>query len=145
GGGSCGTDASSGNAVSVTGLSLDPGAGNQLTFTVSGKILASATGLLANTATVTAAAGSTDPNAANNSAQDIEPAGTAQVDLAITNSDGQTSYVAGTPVSYTITVTNAGPSNATGFSITDAVPTAITGVTVSCVVTGAGSCGTNGS
>ena len=48
-------------------------------------------------------------------------------------------------ISYTITVTNAGPSTAAGFSIADNVPATITGVSVSCVVTGTGNCGTNGS
>ena len=60
------------------------------------------------------------------------------MDLAITKTDGQTTYVPGAPISYTITVTNAGPSTATGFGITDAVPASITGVTVTCAVTGSG-------
>ena len=81
----------------------------------------------------------------NNSATDSDTPGTAQVDLAVTKSDGQTTYVPGTAVSYTIVVTNAGPSTATGVTVTDTVPAAITGVTVSCAASGTATCGTNGS
>src|SRR5262249_34504491 len=144
GAGDCGTNASSGSTVSFTGLKLDPGAGNQLTITVSGMVGASASGSLLNTATVTAGAGAVDPNAGNNTASDTDTAGTAQVDLAIAKTDGQATYVPGTPISYTLTVTNAGPSDAGGVIITDAVPAAITGVTVACVASGTAACGTNG-
>ena len=131
--------------MSFTDASLAPGAANALTLTVSGTVSPSATGPLVNTATVTAGAGSTDTNPGNNSATDTDTAGIAQVDLGITKTDGQESYVPGTPISYTVTVTNAGPSAANGFSITDVVPPAITGVTVLCAVTGTGACGVNGS
>ena len=67
-----------------------------------------------------------------------------QTNLAITKSDGQASYVPGAAIAYTLRVTNAGPSTATGFSIADTVPAAITGVVATCAVTGIGSCGTNG-
>src|SRR6185295_14904007 len=80
-----------------------------------------------------------------NSATDTDTPGTPQVDLAVVKDDGHATYVPGTPISYTVTVTNAGPSTATGFSLTDTVPAAITGVTVNCAVTGTGDCGTNGS
>src|SRR5262249_37564191 len=68
-----------------------------------------------------------------------------QVDLAITKTNGQTSYVPGAPVSYTLVVTNAGPSTATDFTVSDAVPPSITGVVASCVATGIGDCGSNAS
>ena len=67
------------------------------------------------------------------------------MDLAVTKTDGLTTYTPGMAISYTITVTNAGPSTASGFSIADNVPATITGVSVTCVVTGTGNCGTNGS
>ena len=66
-------------------------------------------------------------------------------DLAITKTDSQSSYVSGAPISYTIVVTNAGPSLASGVVVNDIVPAAITGVTASCSATGTASCGTNGS
>ena len=55
----CGTNASTGNAISFTSASLAAGAGNQLTLTVSGVVSAAATGDLINTAQVTAGAGET--------------------------------------------------------------------------------------
>ena len=115
---SCGPNgSSSGNAVSFAGLSVAPGTGNAITLTVTGTVSPDATGDLTNTATATAGAGSTDTNPANNSATDTDTQGVSQVDLTIAKTDGQTAYVPGTPISYTITVTNAGPSTATGVSI----------------------------
>jgi uncharacterized repeat protein (TIGR01451 family)/fimbrial isopeptide formation D2 family protein len=144
---SCGTNASSGNTVSFTGASLNAGAGNSLTVTITGTISPSATGDLVNTAEVTVpgGAGYTDPNLGNNTATDTDTAGTPQIDLAITKTDGQATYVPGAPIAYTVRVTNAGPSLASGFSVADAVPASLTSVTAACAVEGFGSCGTNGS
>ena len=127
-----------------TGASLDAGAGNSLTITISGTISPDATGPLANTAelTVPAGAGYTDPAAGNNTATDTDTALPQQVDLAIAKSDGQTSYVPGAPIRYTLVVTNAGPSTATDVRVTDTVPAAITGVTAHCVAAGLARCGT---
>jgi uncharacterized repeat protein (TIGR01451 family) len=112
------------------------------------------------TATVTALAGQ-QTNVGTVTGNDVNPPGTQvtdsdpanyfgvpsgpTVDLAVTKTDGRTTYTPGTAISYTITVTNAGPSIAAGFSIADNVPAAITGVTAGCSVTGTGNCGTNGS
>ena len=126
---SCGTNASAGNNVSFTGATLAPGAGHALTLTVNGTISPDASGPLVNAATVTAGPGSTDPSLGNNTATDTDTLGDTQVDLAITKTDGQTTYVPGTPITYTIAVTNAGPSHAGSFTITDLVPATITGVT----------------
>ena len=143
--GDCGIDATAGNAISFTGASLEPGGGNMLTLTVNGTVSASTSGALANTATVTAGAGQIDPTPGNNSATDTNTVGTSQIDLTIAKTDGQAAYVPGTAITYTITVTNAGPSAAVGFSLSDVVPVSITGVSASCAVTGTGGCGTNAS
>ena len=143
GAGSCGTDGSSGNAIAFSSLSLEPGAANALTFIVNGIVGSAASGSIVNTATVTEGGGATDTNPGNNSSPDTNTAGTSQVDLALTKSNGQSSYVPGTAVSYTITVTNAGPSLATGVAIADAVPATITGVSVNCATAGTAACGTN--
>jgi len=58
---------------------------------------------------------------------------------------GPVNPVAGTPVVYTLTISNAGPSDATGFSLADALPATLTGISASCAVTGTGICGTNAS
>ncbi len=95
-------------------------AGGSVTYTASATISASATGSLSNTATVTAPAGVTDPTPGNNSATDTDTLA-ASADLAITMTDGVTTAVPGGSVTYTITASNAGPSNATGATVADAL------------------------
>ena len=122
---------------------LAPGASyGSVTLTVD--VASDAPASVTNTATIS---GGGDVNPANNAATDVTTIlpGSSQVDLAVTKTDGQTTYTPGTAISYTITVTNAGPATATGFSIADNVPATINGVSVTCVVTGTGNCGTNGS
>ncbi|MBP8297114.1 MAG: DUF11 domain-containing protein, partial [Burkholderiales bacterium] len=141
---SCGTNASAGNAVSFTGVNINAGAGNFLTITISGTVNPAATGNLVNTATVTAGAGQTDPTPGNDSATDTDTPAFV-TNLGITKTDGSATYTAGAAISYTIVVSNTGPSNATGASVADAVPANITGVTANCVATGTANCGTNAS
>src|SRR5207248_10323564 len=86
---------------------------SKITYTAKGKLSSAATGTLSNTATVTLPSGVTDPNLANNSATDSGTI-TYKADLKITVSDGKTAAVAGTKDTYTIVVTNAGPSNVAG-------------------------------
>lgn len=63
-------------------------------------------------------------------------------DLQIQKTLATNPVVAGSPITYTITVTNNGPSNVTGATVTDTVPAQITGVTWTCAITtGTGSCG----
>ena len=142
---SCGSNGSVGNSVSFTNATLAPGGGNLLSIAITGTVSPATTGPLTNTATVTAGPGTTETNLANNSDTDTDNQGSGPGDLAIAKTNGQSSYVAGAPVTYTLTITNAGPSHAPAFDVSDAVPIAITGVTVSCTPTGTASCGANGS
>ncbi len=76
----------------------------------------------------------------------IESLANPAVDLTITKTDGQTSAVPGTGVTYTITVTNTGGVGLTNVGVTDPFPVTLTGVTWTAVYTGAGSTGpTSGS
>jgi len=50
---------------------------------------------------------------------------TPQADLSVSKTDGQTAVAAGTSNTYTLTVTNAGPSAVRSVSLTDAVPAAL--------------------
>jgi len=109
--------------------------GSSVTYTVNATIQSSATGSLSNTATVTEGAGVTDNNQANNSATDTDTL-TPQADLSITKTDGVTSKVPGTSVTYTIVVTNNGPSDAPGTSVADTFPGILTGVTFTSVSAG---------
>jgi uncharacterized repeat protein (TIGR01451 family) len=137
GGGTC-TAAGAGNLSDTVNLP----AGGSVTYTASCSIAAAAVGSLANTATVSG--GAADPNPANNSATDTDTL-TPQADLAITKTDGQATTKAGTPITYTIVASNAGPSNANGATVADTVPAAITGVTWTCVGAGGGTCSGSGS
>src|SRR5204863_3600460 len=51
-----------------------------------------------------------------------------QNDVAITKTDGKTTAIPGTPTTYTITVSNSGPSTATNVAVSDTLPAALTGV-----------------
>jgi uncharacterized repeat protein (TIGR01451 family) len=111
--------------------------------TITADVAVNAPPSVTNTATI---AGGGDANPANNTATDLVTIDLLlAIDLAVTKTDGRTAYLPGAPILYTIVVTNAGPSSANGFSVVDAVPAAIAGVTAACAVTGTGSCGVNGS
>ena len=62
-------------------------------------------------------------------------------DLAITNTNGVSTVVAGATTTYTITVTNAGPTTAANAVVTDVFSSALTGVSWSCAGTGGAVCG----
>ncbi len=124
-----------------TGLSL--AAGQSVTITVSGIVAPSATGPLVNTATVAPPVGVTDPNPTNDTSTDTDGADP-QADLSITKTDGVTTVVPGSGVTYTIVASNAGPSAVTGATVSDTFPATLTGVSWTCVATGGGSCTASG-
>jgi uncharacterized repeat protein (TIGR01451 family) len=118
-------------------------AGGSVTYTASCTVSASATGTLSNTATVAAPAGVTDPTPGNNSATDADTLAP-QADLSITKTDGVTTTTSGGSVTYTITASNAGPSNATGSTVGDTFPASLT-CTWTCAGAGGGTCTASGS
>jgi uncharacterized repeat protein (TIGR01451 family) len=73
-----------------------------------------------------------DPNASN-SGQSYVVYGGGDADLAITKTDGVTTAVPGGSVTYTIVVTNSGPSNALGSTVTDTFPAACSSVSYTSV------------
>ncbi len=110
------------------------------TFVVNATVSPSASGTLANTASVTVT--SVDPNAANNSATDSTTvASAASANLGITKTDGVATAIPGAPLTYTIVVSNAGPNTATGATVTDTMPAALTGVSWSCTASAGSTCG----
>ena len=114
-----------------------------LTYTAVANISSAATGTLDNTATVTAPGGYTEIAPGNNSATDSDtPA--VNADLQITKTDGVTDYTTTATRTYTIVVTNAGPSNVTGATVTDNFPAQVSGATWSCAATGGATCTANG-
>jgi len=83
----------------------------------------STTGVVQNTATVTAT--TPDSNPANNT--DTAPVVVSpKADLAIVKSASPTAAIPGDNVTYTLVVTNNGPSTATGVSISDPLPSGVT-------------------
>jgi uncharacterized repeat protein (TIGR01451 family) len=62
-------------------------------------------------------------------------------DLAVTKTDGVTTVFSGSPVTYTITVTNNGPAAVTGASVVDNFPAVLTSVSWTCVASAGASCG----
>src|SRR4029079_16325961 len=136
GGGTC-TASGSGNVSDTVNLPV----GGSVTYTASCAVNASATGTLSNTATVSS--GITDPSPANNSATDTDTL-TPQANLGITKTDAVTTATAGGSVTYTITASNAGPSNAPGSSVADTFPASLT-CTWTCVGAGGGTCTASGS
>lgn len=119
-------------------------AGATITYTVTGTVKSSATGSLSNTAKVTAPANIIDTNPANNSATDIS-ALAAQTHVSITKSDDKGgdsttntagSVVAGTAMTYTIVVSNSGPSDATGVKVADLFAAGFTNATYTATATG---------
>ncbi len=136
GGGTC-TASGSGNLADT----VDLPAGGSVTYTVTAVISPAATGTLSNTATVSSTV--TDPDPANNSATDTDTL-TPQADLTITKTDGVTTATPGGSVTYTITASNAGPSNAPGATVADTFPAVLT-ASWTCVGAGGGTCTAAGS
>jgi uncharacterized repeat protein (TIGR01451 family) len=134
-GSSCATASGVGNIA--TNLSLLTG--GTATYTVVASISQSATGTLVNTATVAPPAGVTDPTPANNSATDTDTL-VPTADLSISKTDGVLTVVPGTPTTYTIVVSNAGPSAVVNAPVSDVVPAAIATDNWTCVASAGSSC-----
>ncbi|MFI5262126.1 MAG: hypothetical protein ACHQZR_06205, partial [Candidatus Limnocylindrales bacterium] len=106
----------SGSGSINQGGTLPPG--DTLTVTLTGTLAADASGNLENTATVTLVTGTPaiyDPDLTNNSAIDTDTILTA--DLQITKTDGTDVAIAGSTITYTIVVTNAGPADVVGAKV----------------------------
>ena len=91
-------------------------AGGTVTYTVTAAIRSSATGTLTNTATASASDASTVTATDSDSL-------TAQATLTITKTDGVSSVTAGTTDTYTVVVSNTGPSDASNLNVVDTLPT----------------------
>jgi uncharacterized repeat protein (TIGR01451 family) len=136
-----GTNGASGFTASGTGNlndTLTLPATSSVTYKATGKVSSSASGSVSNTATITPPSGANDPNSANNSATDTDTI-TYKADLKITVNDGKTTAVAGQKNTYTIAVTNTGPSNASSAVISDSFPSTFNGVTYTTTQTGGAS------
>jgi LPXTG-site transpeptidase (sortase) family protein len=96
--------------------------GGTIVYTVTANTQASATTDLVNTATVAVPTGFSDPDPANNTSTDTDIPTPLSADLSITKDDGQTGYLAGGTLTYTVTVTNLTGADVTGALVSDAKP-----------------------
>jgi uncharacterized repeat protein (TIGR01451 family) len=120
-------------AGNINDAALNLPAGSSVIYTATCTISGSATGTLINTATVASA--TPDPNAANNSATDTDTIA-ASANLSLTKAlNGSGNVTVGSNVTYTLTVTNNGPSTATGVVVTDTLPAGLTYVSNTCGAT----------
>src|SRR6202030_3334017 len=118
--------------------------GGAATFTVNATVAGNASGSIANTATIAAPVGISDPTPGNNSATDTDTVNLV-ADLAITKSDGVASVNAGGSTVYTIVATNNGPSAVTAATVTDTAPASLTFGAWTCAASAGSSCPASGS
>ncbi len=100
-------------------------AASDVVFALAATIDPAATGLLVNTATVTAAAGVSDPDSGDNSSTDSDLL-VPTADLSLVKTVADALVEVGDPMQFTLAVTNNGPSVATALSVIDLVPSGMT-------------------
>jgi uncharacterized repeat protein (TIGR01451 family) len=111
----------SGNLSSV---SVNLGATGNVAFTVNATINPTATGTLDNTASLSVPASVFDPVSTNNSALDSDTL-TPRADLSLTKTVDNALPVLGSNVTFTLRVTNGGPSVTNGVVVKDLLPTGL--------------------
>ncbi|MFG1894923.1 DUF11 domain-containing protein [Micromonospora zamorensis] len=118
--------------------------GGSLVYTISGTVPSGTTGDLSNTVTVTPPAGLSDPGCTPSCQSTVVTPAQPTVDLAVVKTGTPSPYVPGAPLSYTVTVTNGGPSNAVGVTVTDPLPEPLSGFTWTCEATAGSTCAASG-
>ncbi|WP_442506671.1 beta strand repeat-containing protein [Novipirellula sp. SH528] len=111
--------------VTFPGVAIDSGAANAATATLTFTVNAGATGQITNTASVPdmSAAGENDiTNNSDTAAVTIQP----DFDIIVDKTVNNATPAPGSNVTYTVTLTNEGPSVANGVVLSDAVPTGLT-------------------
>jgi uncharacterized repeat protein (TIGR01451 family) len=133
--------AASGSGETID-VGVDLGVGGSGSIALSATVHPAARGELVNSAALTPVDGA-DPVSGNDVGTDSTTV-IAVSDLAVTKT-GPAEAVAGTDVSYEITVTNAGPSDALGIGVTDSAPAPLTAMSWTCTATAGSSCPAGGS
>ena len=135
-----------GNSATGTGDiddTVNMPAGSTLSYDVQATVSSTAVGTLSNTATVTPSSEVNDVDPNNNTATDSDSI-IPQFDLSITKDDGRSDVVAGASTTYTIQVSNVGPSDISAAAVTDVFPSEMHSVTYSSSASDGASGNTNG-
>jgi uncharacterized repeat protein (TIGR01451 family) len=136
-GASCNSSSGSGDISEI--IANLPGGGS-LKYLISVNVPASMTGNLANTASIASA--TAEINLTDNNDTDVDMAST-QAELSISKSNGQASYQNADFISYTLTIDNNGPSDASSVQIIDTAPTGSSIDSWSCIASNGGTCSNN--
>ena len=136
--GNAGVSHTSGTGNINEPVNIEAGAGNSVVFTITLAVPSGYSGILTNTATVSVPSGISDPDPSNNSSSDTNTQNIV-ADLAITKDDGSTVYTSPTDITYTIVVSNDGPSDVAGVNITDNAPAGTTITSWTAVANGSSS------
>lgn len=127
---SCGTTPTgTGNINNTVSLSL----GGSVRYNVTATLSNTFSGTLTNTGRATITSVATDPNPTNNTqtvTSTVNPAG----NLSVTKTNAVGTLTAGQTTSYTITVANSGPGNATNTVVTDPAVSGLSCTSVTCSV-----------
>ncbi|MFN7326466.1 MAG: Ig-like domain-containing protein, partial [Chitinophagales bacterium] len=123
-------------------VSIPAGAGNSVTFTITADVPSDYTGNLVNTATVAPPSGTTDPDPTNDTDTETDtPA--PEADLAITKESTDNTFELGGTVTWTLIVTNAGPSDAFNALVNDDINNTLTNISWTATTQGSASLPTN--
>ncbi len=110
-----------GGTGTVTATIASLAAGDGATFMLVVHVSAGTPDLSAISNTASGTSGTLDPNPQNDS-ETVTTTVVTQADLSATKTDAPDPVVPGTNLAYTLTVTNAGPSDAENVTLTDALP-----------------------
>lgn len=144
---SCAVTGSGSCAASGTGNIdelIDLSVGSSALFTITAPILPTATGNLVNSASVSAAAGTEALADQTNNVQTHSDSLTPLVNLSMTKTDGLSTVVPGAQNTYTLTLSNSGPSDLINATVSDPAPTGTSAVSWTCSADTGASCATSG-
>jgi uncharacterized repeat protein (TIGR01451 family) len=119
------TNPNVGSAGTINGTISSLPANGSATFTVVALVPSSTASGTSITNSPSVTTDTVDPNLANNTQTVVKTVST-KADLSLVNTSGSGTVIAGSDISYSITVDNAGPSDAQTVALTDAIPTGTT-------------------
>ncbi len=135
----CGSASGAGNTLDVP---ADLHVGDTLVVTLTVKVNPAWLGVLQNAAYVVPEPGSVDPTPDDQVATPVDTIVVRRADVAVTKTTTVAEVVAGAAVTYTVTVHNAGPSDAPDVEVRDSLPSGLRDAQWTCTAQlGNGDCG----